>query len=297
VIHPSIYRINYAPAISLVRLADLELPEPIPGARPISRAHWWREVLIIAAFYGLYTLVRDLRGDKPVSVLQAVTNARRIIRLERWFGVFQEARVQHDFLSDRWLIELCDDFYGTVHFIAPIAVLVVLFFWFPDRYRLWRNTLALVTGLALIGFYYFPLMPPRLLPPGYHFVDTLKVVGGLWSFSKGPVEDVSNQYAAMPSLHTAWSSWCAAALFPIIRSWWGKVLLLVLPAFTVFAIVVTANHYFADAVAGLILVGASYVIARPLTRLVDRLTGTRRPAAASSRPPGRPATPAGRTAG
>lgn len=236
----------------------------------MQRSHWWREVLIVAAFYGLYTLVRDLRGDKPVSVTQAFTNAKRIIHVERWVGLFHEAGVQHHFLSDRWLIRLCDDFYGTLHFVVTVFVLVLLFFAFPTRYRGWRNTLALTTGLALIGFYFFPLMPPRLLPPGYGFEDTLKVIGGLWNFSSGPVTDVSNQYAAMPSLHTAWATWSACALATVIRPVWGKVAVFAYPAFTVFAIVVTANHYFADAIAGLVLLGLSALIAQPITRYLDR---------------------------
>ena len=54
--------------------------------RPVQRSHWWREVLLIATFYVLYTLVRDVRGDRPVSVFQATTNAHRIISLERHLG-------------------------------------------------------------------------------------------------------------------------------------------------------------------------------------------------------------------
>jgi len=236
----------------------------------VQRSHWWREVLIIAAFYGLYTLVRDLRGDKPVSKFQAFTNAKRIIHGERWFGLFHEAAIQQVVLPHRWLIRLCDDYYGTFHFLLTVFVLVLLYFWFPERYRMWRNVLALVTGLALVGFYFFPLMPPRLLPPGYGFVDTLRVVGGLWNFSSGPVNDVSNQYAAMPSLHTAWSVWCACALASVIRPIWGRVLVFLYPAFTVFAIVVTANHYFADAIAGLLLLAVAILIVHPLTRALDR---------------------------
>jgi len=238
--------------------------------RPVRRSHWWREVLIIATFYGLYTMVRDIRGDKPVSVFQATTNAHRIIRLERALGIFHEANLQHWVLPHRWLIRLCDDYYGTIHFVAVIAVLLVLFFRFPERYRLWRNTLALTTGLALIGFSFFPVLPPRLLPPSYHFVDTLKVVGGLWSFSSGAVNDVSNQYAAMPSLHTSWSAWCALALIPLIRPWWGKVAICVYPLATIFCIIVTANHYVADVIAGLLLVAVSYLLARFLTSRLDR---------------------------
>jgi hypothetical protein len=237
--------------------------------RPVQRSHWWREVLIIATFYVLYTAVRDLRGDTPVSVYQAMTNAHRVIRFERWFGLFHEAAIQHWFLHYRELVRLADDYYGTIHFVAVVGVLLLLFFWYPYRFRLWRNTLAIATGLALIGFTFFPVMPPRLLP-GYGFVDTLQVVGGLWNFSSGPVNEVSNQYAAMPSLHTTWAAWCALVLIPIIRPWWGKVLVALYPLATIFCIIVTANHYIADVLAGLALLGVSYLLALVVTRSLDR---------------------------
>jgi membrane-associated phospholipid phosphatase len=260
----------------------LSRPTGTVPIRPVKRSNWWREVILIAAFYGAYSLVRDLRGDKPVSVAQALTNAHRVIRFERWFGIFHEQAVQHWFLHDRDLLKFCDDFYGTAHFVAAIGILILLFFRFPERYRLWRNTLAFITGLALVGFYFFPLMPPRLLPAGYHFVDTLRAVGGLWNFSSGPVNDVSNQYAAMPSLHTAWSTWCALVVISIVRPWWAKALALLYPAFTVFCIVVTANHYFLDAIVGVLLVVVSYFLALLVTRKMDELA-VRREARAARR--------------
>src|SRR6202043_1438147 len=130
--------------------------------------------------------------------------------------------------------------------------------------------LALTTGLALIGFSFFPVLPPRLLPTGYHFVDTLKVVGGIWNFSSGPVNSVSNQYAAMPSLHTSWSAWCALALIPLIRPFWGKVLVALYPLATMFIIVIPADPSFADVAAGLLLLGFSYLLAAALTTRIDR---------------------------
>jgi len=239
-------------------------------ARPVLPSHWWREILIIAVFYGLYTLVRDIRSTKPVSYLQAFTNAKRIIRLETILGVFHEQQIQHWFLHDRSFIRFWNDYYGTAHFVVVIAVLVMMFFWFPAHYRLWRNTLAITNLIALIGFTVFPLMPPRLLPPSYHFVDTLQKFGGFWNFSSGAINHVSNQYAAMPSLHTAWALWCAVALFPVLRAWWTKLLLLIYPLATIFCIVVTANHYFADEAAGIVVLGVSYFLANRLTLALDR---------------------------
>jgi membrane-associated phospholipid phosphatase len=101
-------------------------------------------------------------------------------------------------------------------------------------------------------------------------VDTLRVIGGLWNFSSGPVNDVSNQYAAMPSLHTSWAAWCALALIPLIRPLWGKILVALYPMATVFCIVVTANHYFADIIAGLVLLGVAYLLAFGVTTGMDR---------------------------
>jgi hypothetical protein len=108
------------------------------------------------------------------------------------------------------------------------------------------------------------------MPAGYGFVDTLQSIGGLWNFSSGPVNDVSNQYAAMPSLHTAWSLWCSLALCQVIRPVWGRIAVFAYPVFTVFAIVVTANHFFADAIAGVGLVLVSMSVAVPVTRALDR---------------------------
>lgn len=96
------------------------------------------------------------------------------------------ARTQHSFIHAWLLISGLDDFYGAAHFLAVTAVLLWLFLTRPNHYRQWRNTLALCTAAALIGFAFFPVLPPRLLPYAqFHIVDTLKTVGGLWNFSSG----------------------------------------------------------------------------------------------------------------
>ncbi|MGH9125745.1 MAG: phosphatase PAP2 family protein [Acidimicrobiales bacterium] len=238
---------------------------PAAEPRPRHRLRWWREVLYCAAFYAVYTAIRDIRGDKPVSVAMARTNAKRIIGLERIFGLFQERRIQAWFLHSHLVIKLFDDYYGTAHFVITFLVLLYLFRRHKDRYPLWRNTLAITTALALIGFAFFPLMPPRLLPAdAYHFVDTLKAIGGLWSFDSGPVSSVSNQYAAMPSLHFGWSLWCAASMGDALKGGarrWRWVVWLY-PALTLVCIVATGNHYLADAVGGAITFGLGYLGAR-----------------------------------
>ena len=233
--------------------------EPEPPARR-SKLRWWKEVLYIAVFYGVYSFIRNTQGSATVSAEHAFSNAREVIDVERALGLYFEEGLQQAFLDSRWFIQLWNLFYGTFHFVVTIVALVLLFRRFPARYPRWRNTLAATTGLALIGFATYPLMPPRLLPASYGFVDTLRVYGGLWSFESGPVAQVSNQYAAMPSLHFAWSAWSALVLYPMLRRPWSRALVALYPAATTFAIVVTANHFWLDAAGGALVLGVGSLV-------------------------------------
>jgi hypothetical protein len=241
--------------LSEADLEEAEDPEPEPPLPAGSRLRWWKEVLYIAAFYALYSAIRNTQGSATVSAAHALAHARGVIRVEKGLGLFVEERVQHSFLGWRWFIQFWNLFYGTFHFVVTVVALVLLFRRFPGRYPRWRNTLAATTGLALVGFALYPLMPPRLLPASYGFVDTLRVFGGLWDFDSGPVAHVSNQYAAMPSLHFAWSTWSALVLYPMLTHRWSRALAVLYPVATLFAIVVTANHYWLDAAGGALVLG------------------------------------------
>ena len=48
------------------------------------------------------------------------------------------------------------------------------------------------------------------------------------------------------------------------RRWWARALLVLYPIATLFCIVVTANHYFLDAVGGLVCLGLGYVFGKAL---------------------------------
>ncbi len=151
----------------------------------------------------------------------------------------------------------------------------------PDRYSVWRSTLAFMTGLAIIGFATFSLMPPRLLGDtskwgacheqqvedchGHGIVDTLEIHGGWLSFQDEEVAEVSNQYAAMPSMHIGWSTWSACVMWPLVRRRWAKGLVLVYPFATFFCILVTGNHFWIDALGGLAAFGVGHLLARALT--------------------------------
>jgi hypothetical protein len=246
-----------------------------PGTRPGSaaglRLHWWKEVILVLAFYGVYSLTRNTQGSARVSTRLARNNALRLIRFERWLGLYHERRIQHAFLTNRTFIQFWNVYYGLFHFVVTLAGLVWCFRVMPRRYPRLRNTLLATTALALIGFTLFPLMPPRLLPAKFGFVDTLHSYGGLWSFDSGPIAKASNQYAAMPSLHFGWSGWCVVVLWPWARTNARKAALLIYPLLTTFAIVVTANHFWLDAVGGFVILAVGHRIGILLARFKPTL--------------------------
>ena len=263
-----------------------------PLAVAIARHHrtlWWKELLIVAIFYAIYTMIRNQFGSALVNgvdvPLHSFTNAVRVIRIERALGLYHEESIQDFFLPYTWLIETMNTYYGTAHFFVTLGVFILLFKRRPDVFGQWRNTLAAMTGLAIIGFVLFPLMPPRLLDApcpsatggfggaciehelrnyngatNFGFVDTIAEFGGPWAFNEGPAASLSNQYAAMPSLHIGWSTWCVFALWPLAKKRWKRIVLFLYPATTLFCIVVTGNHFWLDGLGGIVVFTVGYYI-------------------------------------
>jgi hypothetical protein len=255
------------------------IEEPSAPVRRRPRGlRWWKEVLYVLAFYAVYSFIRNTQGSATVSAQHALENAASLIKVERALGTFHERAIQEAVLDlGRTFIEFWNLFYGTFHFIVTAGALIYIFRRFPERYARWRNTLAFTTTLALVGFALYPLMPPRLIDlHGLHygFVDTLKAYPSLWSFDSGTMHKISNQYAAMPSLHFAWSLWCALVLYPVLRRRWTKALAALYPALTLFAIVVTANHYWLDAAGGAACLGLGYLLGSFVTSRLARHTRT-----------------------
>jgi hypothetical protein len=255
---------------------ELREPEVASAAEPDARLRWYREVLLAGAFYLIYSFVRNQFGSATVEPSRAFTNAMHVIHIEKALHLFVEAQVQQAFLGWTFVLRVCNIFYGTFHFVVTGGAMIFLYRRAPARYRKWRTVLACTTGVALVGFSFFPLMPPRLLGDfgqfggksmGYHFVDTLSRVGGLWSFESHGMVPISNQYAAMPSLHVAWAMWCALAVAPMLTRRASRVLFACYPFVTLFAVVVTANHYWLDGVGGLVVLAVGYGLATSLDGL------------------------------
>ena len=261
--------------------ADAPAPTPavpwrrrLPGAvvlRDGAVLYWWVEVAFIAAYYAVYSAIRNV-NESDTGV--ARHHALQIIGFQAHLSLNVEHQLQQWALHFTPFIIASNYFYGSLHFVVTAGALFYLFTRWRDDYPLWRNAMAVATGLALLGFIFFPLMPPRLLPAHYGFVDTLAKYPTFWSFNSGAINKISNQYAAMPSVHCAWALFCACALVPRLRHRWAKVLAGLYPLFTVTAIVVTANHYVVDAFGGFVALGIGYVVSRLCTRAGRRPAAT-----------------------
>lgn len=238
------------------------------------RPRWWTELPLILVVYAAYSGARLLaRGDTGT----AVENGVAILRLERALLLNAEEPLNDLFTQQAAFGVPASFVYAALHYLVTPVVLVWLFRCHPLRYRLMRTWLMVSTLLGLVGFTLLPTAPPRLLDPGYGFVDSLAQYSsyGWWSDAASApsgLGDMTNQYAAMPSLHVGWALWCGVALWrhgrpspPLRAAAVGY------PLVTTVVVMGTANHYLLDVLGGVLVMGAGWLLARPAARLVDRL--------------------------
>jgi PAP2 superfamily len=218
--------------------------------RPI----WWQELAIIAVGYWLYTMGRN-------AVPEQESIARRhgvsVQHLQDKLHLNFELSINHFVAAREWLAQPMDYYYATLHFIVTIGVLVWLFVRRPHVYRGARTVIFVTSLLGLLGFYLYPLAPPRLLTQ-YDYIDTVVVFHTWGSLADPQIAEHSNQFAAMPSLHIAWALWAGIAIYQCAKPMWVRVLGLLYPWLTLLVIVGTANHFVIDAVGGAVIIAAGF---------------------------------------
>jgi hypothetical protein len=168
------------------------------------------EVLLVAGLYLVYDL---LRASVGVAEPRAERNGFTVLRWEKSVHVDPEHLMNHLMTGAAYLAVPACFFYAAAYLIVTPAVLIWTYRRRSAAYCRARTILAVITATALLGFWIYPTAPPRLLIGG-GFADTLAVYrswgwwGGADSVPAG-MKSISNQFAAMPSLHVAWSLWCA----------------------------------------------------------------------------------------
>ena len=227
--------------------------EPDAPARP----PLVRELLLVAGLFLVYKFGRQLATGHTA---EAYRNAHHVWDWERALRLPDEGTVQSLLLHGDSLIHVANTYYATVHFPATVAFLVWLYLRRPAHYVWARRVLAAVTGAALVLHLAFPLAPPRMLGAA-GLIDTARVFGPS-VYGPPRTDQLSNQFAAMPSLHFGWALMLAVGLIVATRSR-GRWLWLLHPLVTLLVIVGTANHYWLDVIGATALLGAALAVVRP----------------------------------
>lgn len=221
------------------------------------------ETLVFCSFFFLYFVAR---GTAATNVDLATDNAMRIVDLQRSLGFFWEPAMQRAVIDNDRLMDVANFTYRFLH-LPVVGVLGVLFFLTDLRkYRVLRNAFLLSCLIGIPFYHLFPVTPPRLLDEHGVFLGFVDSLEGLRQAKPG---SLANQYAAVPSYHFGWimlitigAAWCW-------RSWLVPVAGLSFLALMCWSIIVTANHYILDMVAGGIAVAIALLIAYRFERWAD----------------------------
>ena len=211
-----------------------------------------KEIALMASLYTVWRLARILPLKQSAG---AIERARQINQLQRNLRFPTELSLQHFVLNYEWLARAVNIYYAVAHVPTTLIFLVWLFNRHRGAYPRWRNGLAILTAFCLF-IRFIRVAPPRFFPDlGY--ID-LATRFGLSVY--GPVgKGVSDQFAAMPSIHVGWAAVVSLGIVAASASRlrWLFVAHLVI---TMLAVSATGNHWWLDGIAAIFLLGVALFI-------------------------------------
>jgi hypothetical protein len=229
------------------------------------RAPLWSQVALIAWLYWLYDVTNNLAATREAA---AFANGRNLLKLEDWLQVNHEHALNAWVTGHRFIGLLLADYYDVMHLALTFVMICVLWWARPAVYRDMRIHLVLMNVVGFAVFWLYPVAPPRMLPG---FVDTVAQTNAIGSWHSGALAQAANEFAAMPSLHMAWACWCYVA---IRRAWpdnrWATIAAIAHIVLTVLCVIITANHYVLDVVAGAITAAACFGVWRLVESIRQR---------------------------
>lgn len=215
---------------------------------------------------GLLLLVdlayETVRGMADGQRWVAMAHGREIMDLERSMGAFFEPAVQSFFLQAQWLIDFANQVYMNSQFAVVLGFFFWLYFFRNEAFYFVRNMFVVAMGLALVGYVLYPTAPPRLFPE-HGFVDTINDFSGV-NHDSALVKVFINPYAAVPSMHCAFALMVGLSGTLLCRRRLAKALWALWPALVAWVVIVTANHYWVDAVFGAMVAGVAALVAQRL---------------------------------
>src|ERR687888_587395 len=215
---------------------------------PRGYADFGFQLLIWFGFLLAYQVARGVADRDPA---RAFANGWKVIDLEQRLTGLGELTFQGWTQSSRLLEALVSWTYWNSEFTVIGLALLWVYLRRNEAFTRFRNTILLANVLGLIGYVLLPVAPPRMFG-SIGFEDTLGDFGGL-NHGSGLIELASNPYAAMPSLHAADALIAGVILASVVRRPLFKALWLVWPLWVWFSVMATANHFWLDVLAGIVL--------------------------------------------
>ena len=220
--------------------------------------HGWLDALRQVSLFGFaYLAYRLVRGIVETEANVAFAHAEDLIALERGMHLFVEPSIQSWASGSHALMLTCSWLYINAQTTVTVAALVYLYLCHNRNFYFVRNMLMIAMAIALIGYIVFPTAPPRFLPEWGFFDSVSDFTGVKVSSASASTGTLTNLYAAVPSMHVAFSLMIGWTLARLVRPWPLKVLWSLYPLLMCFVIIVTANHFLFDAVLGVLTAGAS----------------------------------------
>jgi membrane-associated phospholipid phosphatase len=236
-----------------------------------------RQIAILVGVDVAYELARGV-ADSQRAV--AIAHGQQVIDFERSLHSLFEPSFQAFFLPSRAVIDVANQLYLNAQFSIALGFLVWLYLFRNESYYFVRNMFVVAMGLALVGYTLFPTAPPRMFPE-HGFVDTITDFSEV-NHDSALAKIFINPYAAVPSMHCAFAVMIGGTGVMVCRHWWSKAWWAFWPILIAWVVIVTANHYWVDAVLGwMVALTAAAVAHGALARARPDAWSWRRPAAVS----------------
>jgi hypothetical protein len=211
----------------------------------------------LAVVLGAFAAYEVARHAMQPNWSEAFANARRIESVEQVLGVAWEQSLQRAFLAIPDVIPALNIFYFVGHFVFTAIFFVWLYRRSWDGFRSFRDAFLIATAISVVIHYLFPTAPPRLAGVGLE--DTLLIFSGI-DIGSPTSSAISNPVAAVPSLHAAYALGVGMGVVRYARSSLVRLAGALYPPLVIVTILVTGNHFVLDAVAGIAVIGAGFLI-------------------------------------
>ena len=222
-------------------------------------------VLQLALLAAAYWAWRHARGAVDGSMSASFSHARDLIGAERSLGLLIEPDLQRWALDTGWPAEVARWGYANLHFKGSCLMLAIIYFRYRRSFGFVRNAVFAAMAISVAGYALYPTAPPRFLPE--LGLDPSSAVTGNNPHLSAPGDPLFNPFAAVPSMHVGLSVILAGSLGMLVRPLALRALFLAYPLLMSYVVIASGNHFWLDAVFGLVTAALALGVAAALALL------------------------------